>query len=167
MSCLQRLHVALLALALSACATNMNLGKLPDQAAGTSQADIVALVGAPESTHQSTDGSQYLIYSTQPTGTQCFLLQFDKDKRLVSVEDTLSQAGRDKVQPGMTREALMARMCRPMERMTTAHPYEVLGWNMQPLDASTPRVFDVYLQDGLVIRSEVRTLYFQAMGTGR
>lgn len=153
-----------LALAFAGCAsTASNVYRLPAQPVGTSDAALRSFAGEPQRVVAKADGTRQLIYSTQPGGTQCFLITQDKEGKLVSVEDTLSQAGRDKIVKGMSRQALFERLCDPIERLLTAHPYEVLSWNMEGLSSDQQRRFDVYIQNGVVHRTEVRTLYFQSV----
>lgn len=157
------LPALLAALALAGCGTTSNVYRLGQQPAGMSDAALRSFAGEPQAAIKHADGTRSLVYSTQPGGTECFLVTQDAEGKLVSVENTLSEAGREKIVRGMTRESVLQRLCQPIERLLTAHPYEILSWNMEPLSADQPRRFDVYFQNGQVHHTEVRTLYFQSV----
>ncbi|MFT7724486.1 MAG: outer membrane protein assembly factor BamE [Roseateles sp.] len=147
----RRAALACLAL-LAGCATPGRDARLRPGA--STEADVVALYGAPKRVWPEADGGRTLEYSSQPLGQHCWMVRLAADGRLRGVEDTLAPAGRARVVPGMTPEQvsrlLGAERSRVFYRLSGE---EVWDWTIAPDGSDYGMRFNVHFKDGAVLRA--------------
>ncbi|MFN3304861.1 MAG: hypothetical protein ACK44A_14235 [Roseateles sp.] len=141
-----------LAMLLSGCATPDRDARLQP---GVSRAeDVVALYGEPRRIWPEDDGGRTLQYPSQPMGTRCYLVRLDAGGRLRGVEDGLSAASRARIEPGMTVEQVLRRLCQERSRVQFRHSGEdVWDWTVQPDQTGYGLRFNVHFKDGIVVRT--------------
>jgi len=137
---------------LAGCATPIRDARLQP---GTShEADVVAIYGPPKRVWPEADGGRTLEYSTQPRGEHCYMVHLAADGRLLAVEDTLSPAGRARVEAGMTPEQVSRILGTERSRVFFRLSGEdVWDWTIEPDQVGYGMRFNVYFKDGRVVRT--------------
>lgn len=144
--------VLALSMLLAGCATPYRDARLQP---GMSRAeDVTALYGQPHRVWQEDDGGRTLQYPSQPMGTRCTLVRLAADGRLRGVEDGLSAASRERIQPGMTVEQVSRRLCQERSRVQFRLSGEdVWDWTVQPDQTGYGMRFNVHFKAGIVVRT--------------
>lgn len=83
--------------------------------AGTSATDIRAHMGPPTASYARGDAGRRLEYAKGPFGAHTFMVDLDKDDRLVRSQQVLTRAHFAEVRVGMTRDELLYRIGHPAE----------------------------------------------------
>lgn len=117
-----RLAVLALTLLLAACATPQ--GMKP----GTSEAEVVAELGAPTSRSVTPGVGPRLLYSWQPYGWTVWAMQFDAADRLISTAQMLTHDQFIRVRPGQQTEADILRLFGPPAQRYSFHLIHETAW---------------------------------------
>lgn len=144
--------LTLCAALLTGCATLDHDARLqPGRSRGE---DVIALYGQPTRIWPEADGGRTLEYSTQPQGRHCYMARLAADGSLLSIEDGLSPASRDRIEPGMTPEQvghiLGTERSRVFFRLSGE---EVWDWTIEPDQSGYGLRFNVHFKDGRVVRT--------------
>ena len=82
-----------------------------DLVAGSStEAELVAQMGAPAERWKAADGSLQLAYPRGPEGPHTFMAFFQADGRLVRIENVLTERHFAQIVPGMSKEDVLRRI---------------------------------------------------------
>jgi len=73
-------------------------------------------MGPPNHEWQNADGSVTWEYSRQPEGTECFMATIGTDQILQSIEQVLTEANFERIQPGMTPPEVLRRLGKPARK---------------------------------------------------
>lgn len=146
-------------LCLSACTAFASFSRIePGQTRG---AEVIARHGEPTRVWPEPDGGRTLEYSTQPHGTSCYMVRVGPDDRVLSVEDTLDDSGRGRVENGMTHEQVGHLLGTPRTIQTfRLSGEEVWDWTVPSLGAPLGiKRFNVHFKDGKVVRTSATMVY--------
>jgi len=117
-------------------------------------ADLIGYYGQPVHIWPEPDGGQTFEYSTQPFGHSCIMARFGPDLKLLQIEDTLLEASRARVLPGMTQEQVSRLLGRERRRMFFPLSGEdVWDWNVPFENSGYLLRFNVHFVDGKVVRA--------------
>ncbi|MBW8844621.1 MAG: outer membrane protein assembly factor BamE [Burkholderiales bacterium] len=150
---MRRTFLALsVSLLLAGCATPDRDTRLQP---GSSRAEeVIAIYGQPKRVWAETDGGRTLEYSSQPMGRHCYMVHLAADSRLLSIEDGLSSASRERIEPGMTPEQVSRRLGTERSRVTyRLSGEEVWDWTVEPDQSGYGLRFNVHFKDGRVVRT--------------
>ncbi|MDC6170478.1 outer membrane protein assembly factor BamE [Paucibacter sp. XJ19-41] len=152
------LWLTALLVALAGCATLERDARLQP---GISTADQVqAFYGRPVQVWQDADGGRTLEYSSQPFGNTCFMVKLDAAGKLVGVRDTLLEASRFSITPGMSEEQVSRLLGRERTRVFFRFSGEdVWDWNVQPEQGGYLLRFNVHFKNGRVLRLSQSTVF--------
>jgi len=106
-----RACIAAATLALAGCSSYSPMS-LP---VGTSAADIHAHMGPPTASYARDDAGRRLEYAKGPFGPHTFMVDLDKNDRLVRSQQVLTRAHFADVRAGMTRDELLYHIGHPAE----------------------------------------------------
>lgn len=139
-------------LVLGACATMDNFRSVvPGQSTG---AGVMAKYGTPKRIWDDADGGKTLEYSYQPFGQVCYMIKLDKNDKVLSIEDTLQQAGRSRVTAGMTTEQVNRLLGKERSRMFFPLSGEdVWDWTVDSRGTGYVVRYNVHFRDGKVART--------------
>ena len=101
--------LALLGILLAACASYSGYNL---QAGTSTRDDVVRTMGAPAMEFPNPDGSRRLAYPRGPIGLETFMVDVDRSGVVREVNQVLTDGTFNRIQPGMTREAVL-RMIGP------------------------------------------------------
>ncbi len=104
-------QAGVVAVALSACAAYGPASLAP----GTPAADVRSGMGAPTGTYARDDGGQRVEYAKGPYGLHTFMLDFDRDGRLLRSQQVLSRVNFGELRTGMTRDEVLYRIGQPSQ----------------------------------------------------
>lgn len=140
------------ALLLTGCATLDRDARL--QPGVSRSEDVVALYGPPTRVWPERDGGRTLEYSTQPMGSNCWMVHLAADGRLVAIEDGLSPASRARIEPGMTPEQVSRILGTERSRVFYRNSGEdVWDWTIAPDTPGYGMRFNVHFKDGVVLKA--------------
>lgn len=114
---------------------------------GSSRADVLKLMGTPETIRQETtgpwSGADLLDYSGQPEGAQNWQIVIGKDNFVKEIRHLLAPENFAKVFPGMKFEEVLALLGKPAKVSTYAlSPSRHVEWHyLQP--PNEPMIFTV------------------------
>jgi len=110
-----RITLALLALAVTACATvESGFGVQPGV---TSAEEVVRMKGAPALEIANPDGSKNMAYSRGYFSGQTFMVRVGRDGLVQSVEQVLTDERFYRIVPGITRDDVLRLIGPPIETM--------------------------------------------------
>lgn len=117
-----RLAAAALLVSLAACQSYSPRGFKP----GTTQAQLEAGMGPPTATYPLADGGRRLEFARGPWAKHTYMVDFDRDGRLVRSEQVLTEHQFATIALGQTRDDVLQRI---------GHPSDVkrLGWQNRML----------------------------------
>lgn len=107
---------------LAGCAGYSGSGLKPGQA---TSAEVEQTMGVPYERRAQPDGETWLYYPRQPFGRQVFVARIGADRRLIAIEQRLSDEVLAKILPGATQEAV---------RNLLGSPYSVARMPIQERD---------------------------------
>lgn len=129
------LAVAVLALC-AACAIPQ-----PQQLrAGQTEAEMLALMGAPTGRYPLADGAQRVEFARGPAGRVTWMVDLDASGRVLQVEQVLDARHFAQVQDGMPRDDLLRLLGRPAEVQREWQRRETWSWRYETNDCLWFRV---------------------------
>ena len=151
-----RLALWLLSLGLAGC-VSMEQQFLPGISLG---AEVLKIHGKPSRIWADSDGGRTLEYSSQPLGQTCYMVKLGADDKVRSVEDTLTEANRLRIEPGMTPDQVSRMLGRERTRVSFKLSQEdVWDWNVAPDQGGYLLRFNVHFKDGRVFRTSQSVEY--------
>jgi SmpA/OmlA family protein len=75
--------------------------------------EVKERMGPPNHEWHNEDGSVTWEFSRQPEGIECFMATIGPDQVLRGIEQVLTEANFERIQPGMTRTDVLRRLGRP------------------------------------------------------
>ncbi len=151
-----RLALLLLSLGLAGC-ISMERQIVPGQSLG---ADVLKIYGKPSRIWADSDGGRTLEYSSQPLGQTCYMVKLGADDKVRSVEDTLTEANRLRIEPGMTPDQVSRMLGRERTRVSFSLSQEdVWDWNVAPNQSGYLLRFNVHFKEGRVFRTSQSVEY--------
>lgn len=126
---------AIIAAALPAC----DAVNLPEIKPGiTTQAEVRARLGEPGFVHANDDGTVTWEYSRQPSGTNCYMVTFNKDLVVSQLEQVLTAANYARVRAGMSQDEVRRLLGAPGSKVVFDNLHEeIWEWRiagMPPMD---------------------------------
>lgn len=123
----------------------------------STEADVRAKFGEPETVWPEADGSRTFEYPRQPMGSRNYMITIGTDGRMSALRQVVAPHVFEQIQPGMTQEQVRRKLGRPAKRMTYALKQET-DWDWNWIDPpSQDMEFTVtFGPDGLVRRSGSR-----------
>ncbi|MBZ0225765.1 MAG: hypothetical protein WA917_05240 [Comamonas sp.] len=144
---LRRVLLASAALVLAGCASPQW------QKPGTSLAAVKQALGAPTLVVPIDGGGERLLYSRQPAGQQVYHLDFDAQRRLVSVTQVLTEARFQALRDGVDTRATVLATFGPPALVERVARFDGDIWTYRLMENLTPRQAHVHLDpDGVVRR---------------
>lgn len=122
----------------------------------STEADVRGAMGQPDSVRADGAGGLILEYPKGPQGVRTWMFHIGVDGKLSDYQQVLTDANFDKIQPGMTREAVRNLLGRPR----TVVPFERKGeevWDWKYQHVHEQRLFNVHfdLASGKVVRVSI------------
>ncbi|MCV2351385.1 outer membrane protein assembly factor BamE [Paucibacter sp. Y2R2-4] len=149
--------IAVLILALAGCAS---LDPARGISPGMAAAEVMARYGQPVRVWNDVDGGHTLEYSQQPMGQHCYMVKIGSDERVLSLQDTLQQAGRERIQAGLTPEQVSRILGKERSRMFFRLSGEdVWDWSIPDEPGGKRHRFNVHFKDGVVLRTSYSTIF--------
>jgi len=133
------LAVAAAALLLGACTAYSPTSLSP----GTPVADVRSAMGEPTNEYSGPDGTRRLEYAKGPYGLHTFMLDIDRQGRLIGSQQVLTRASFDAIRVGMSGEEVRYRIGRPADSRTLPYQNRTL-WSYR-YDATFCEWFQVSL----------------------
>jgi outer membrane protein assembly factor BamE (lipoprotein component of BamABCDE complex) len=130
----------------------------------TTEAQIRAQMGEPETARNFTDGSKRLEYPRGPAGTTTYFVDIDTAGKFVSVTQVLTAQNIAKIRPGMTQDEVRRILGKP----TTIAEYplkkeRVWSWHWEEGGVTRDAMFNAHFgPDGIV----TTTSRSEALGGG-
>ena len=123
----------------------------------STEADVRAKFGEPETVWPEPDGSRTFEYPRQPMGSRNYMITIGSDGVMRALRQVVAPHVFEKIQPGMTQEQVRRLLGRPGKRMTYALKQET-DWDWNWIDPPSQEMeFTVtFGADGLVRRSGSR-----------
>lgn len=123
----------------------------------STEADVRAKFGEPETIWPEADGARTFEYPRQPMGHKNYMLTIDRDGKLSALRQVLTPHVFEQVRAGMTQEQVRRLLGRPAKRMTFDLKQET-DWDWRWMDPpNREMVFTVtFGADGLVKHSASR-----------
>jgi hypothetical protein len=164
---LKKTALLLLSIAISGCAV---LGGPAYTPGTTTQAEVFSAKGPPAYYWEEPNGIKRFFWPTGPVGTSTVMARFDKQQKLVSIEEVLNTAHFSKIQSGMSMDEVLREIGPPYEGWTTYFKArDELAWEWRYCDSwSTAARFNV-LFDGTTkkVRSTLSLTEAQRFSFGR
>lgn len=147
---------ALLTALLPAC----DMVNLPEIKPGiTSQAEVRSRMGEPGFIHRNDDGTVTWEYSRQPAGVHCYMIRFDRQEIVATLEQVLTPATYARITPGLTQDEVRRLLGQPGSRQTFDNLGEsVWEWRIEGDFRTEETFFSVHfdLADGTVRKAGQR-----------
>jgi outer membrane protein assembly factor BamE (lipoprotein component of BamABCDE complex) len=114
--------------------------------------DVRRQMGKPEIVWQNEDGSQRLEYPRGPNGTKTYMLDFDPDGRLLSIDQVLTADNIRRVRSGMSKDDVRRLLGKPTEIARYAlKQEEVWSWHWVEGGYPSDAMFNAHFgTDGVV-----------------
>lgn len=142
-----RLGLAVLLLALSACAGYDGRGLTPGQ---STSAEVEKLMGPSKDKRTAANGETVLWFPRLPAGRVSYAARIGKDDKLIAVEQRLTEANLARLQPGVSRESDVLDLLGPPYKIDRFPRQERDTWSY-PAEGITPKLIVVQLsKDGVV-----------------
>jgi outer membrane protein assembly factor BamE (lipoprotein component of BamABCDE complex) len=142
---------ALILLTLAACDPH-RISQLEEGV--STEADVRARFGEPDTIWRGPGGERVLEYDRQPAGQQNYMISIGADGRMTALRQVLNPANFAKIHPGMLMEDVHRLLGKPMK--VTPYPLkDELAWDWRYLQPpNTSMVFTVWFgPDDHVLRS--------------
>lgn len=151
---MKKLLLAVIVLALSACASYSGRGLVPGSA---TVEDVQRTMGAPAMRWQDADGSVQLSYPRGPASPESFMVRIGPDGRLQSIRNVLEPDTVAKIKPGLTREEVLRLIGPPEPSWTMVFPARnELAWDWRYLENGQLAHFIVLLDNTTgIVRSSM------------
>lgn len=122
----------------------------------SSEADVRAVMGQPDSVRVESDGGRTLEYPKGPQGVRTWMFRIAANGRLADYHQVLTDDNFQRVQPGMTREAVRAMLGRPRSVVPFRRQNEEV-WDWKYQHVHEERLFNVHfnLETGMVVRVSI------------
>jgi len=87
----------------------------------STEADVAAAFGQPDTRYDNADGSHVLAYSRQPEGEANYLITIGTDGKMSALRQVLTPRNFAQITPGMGADEVLRRLGKPMK----ITPYEL------------------------------------------
>jgi outer membrane protein assembly factor BamE (lipoprotein component of BamABCDE complex) len=95
-----------------------DIANLPQIKPGiTTATEVLERMGEPGYRHWNDDGTATWEYSRQPAGVHCYMISFDHQQVVASLEQVLSDEYFARVRPGMSKDEIRRLLGAPGSRM--------------------------------------------------
>lgn len=120
----------------------------------STEADVRARFGEPETIWPESDGGHTLEYNRQPAGHRNYMITIGTDGKMTALRQVLAPHNFERVRPGMDEEAVRRLLGKPAKRTPYVLKQET-DWDWNWIDPpSREMVFTVtFGADGRVLRS--------------
>ena len=137
-----------LAVALASCASYDGRGLIPGE---STEAQVEALMGPSADRRAGPNGETHRYYSRLPFGREMYVARFDRDGKLKSIEQRLTEENFAKVRPGVSRAEDMRALFGPPYRIRKFPRMEREIWEYPWRGLTSNRLLLVqYSYDGVV-----------------
>lgn len=117
----------------------------------STETDVRTQLGEPEMLWQEADGSRTLEYPRQPLGHKNYMVTIGTDGKLQSLRQVLTPRVFDRIQPGMTQDAIRRLLGKPARRITYPLKQETSWeWNWIDPPSREMELIVTFGPDGLV-----------------
>ena len=134
------------------CAVAAGCASPEGQKPGTSLAAVEQALGQPTLAVPLADGGERLLYSRQPAGQQVYHLDFDAQRRLVSVTQVLTEARFQALRDGVDTRASVLATFGPPALVEHVARFDGDIWTYRLLENLTPRQAHVHIDPAGVVR---------------
>ena len=111
----------------------------------TTEAQIVAQWGKPETTRTFTDGSKRFEYPRGPQGLNTYMVDIDRDGKLQAITQVLTAANFAKIRLGMTEDEVRRLLGKPGEiAVFPLKPETVWSWKWREGGVTEEGIFNVH-----------------------
>lgn len=111
----------------------------------TTEAQIRAQMGKPETERTFTDGSKRFEYPRGPQGLNTYMVDIDRDGRLQAITQVLSAANFAKIRQGMTEDEVRRLLGKPGEiAVFPLKPETVWSWKWREGGVTEEGIFNVH-----------------------
>lgn len=122
------------------------------QKPGTSLDAVLQALGQPTLTEPLAGGGERLLYSRQPAGQQVYHLDFDAQRRLVSVSQVLTEARFQALRDGVDTRATVLATFGPPALVERVARFDGDIWTYRLMENLTPRQAHVHLDPEGIVR---------------
>ncbi len=127
---------------------------------GMSASAVMARYGQPVHVWPDADGGRTLEYSQQPMGQHCIMVKLDAEGRVLRFEDTLQPAGRARIVPGLSPQAVSRILGKERSRVFfKLSGEEVWDWTIPSEPDGKRQRFNVHFKDGVVLRTTISMVF--------
>lgn len=133
---------------------------------GASAEAVHAVMGEPTATHAGTSGESW-EYARGPQGNHTFMVRFDRDRRLLRVDQVLAFPFFDQVVAGMTADEVRRVLGTPLRSTAFPRRKELVWdyrWTDSPFDYL--RYFHVVFDEAGRVTSTMQTYEYFPSGDG-
>jgi len=139
--------IAALAAALLPACDAINLPEIKPGV--TTAADVRSRMGEPGFKHWNDDGTATWEYSRQPSGTQCYMITFDRQDVVSKLEQVLNDANYARVRDGMAKDDIRRLLGAPASRVVFDNlREEIWEWRVEGVPPTEETYFMVHFDTG-------------------
>ena len=113
----------------------------------SSEGDVRAAMGQPETTWEDEDGSRILEYPKGPEGARTWIFAIDTKGKLVEYHQALTAENFARIKPGMSRDAVRRLLGKPRTVVNFNRMKEEV-WDYRFLENHANRLFNVHMDQG-------------------
>nr|MBL8411276.1 hypothetical protein [Dechloromonas sp.] len=111
----------------------------------TTAAEVRSRMGEPGFTHWNDDGTATWEYSRQPSGTQCYMISFDRQEIVSKIEQVLNDANYARVRDGMAKDDVRRLLGAPGSKVVFDNlKEEVWEWRIEGTPPTEETFFMVH-----------------------
>ncbi|MBB5445928.1 MULTISPECIES: outer membrane protein assembly factor BamE [unclassified Paraburkholderia] len=111
----------------------------------TTEAQILAQMGKPETTRSFTDGSKRFEYPRGPQGLNTYMVDIDRDGKLQAITQVLTADNFAKIRSGMTEDEVRRLLGKPGQvAVFPLKPETVWSWKWREGGVTEEGIFNVH-----------------------
>lgn len=128
---------------------------------GAPMEEVLGRFGEPYARTKQLDGAERWVYPTGPLGRSSYLVEFDRDGRVRSVTDMLTDRGFARIEIGRTTQDDVLAMFGPPYRVIPFPRKRETAWDYRFTDAWLyPAIFSVIFDERGVVASTMQQREF-------
>lgn len=110
----------------------------------STEGDVRAAMGAPETTWEEENGARILEYPKGPEGARTWIFDIDPNGKLTGYHQALAPENFGRIQPGMSKDDVRRLLGKPRTVVNFNRLKEEV-WDYRYLDNQQQRLFNVHL----------------------